>query len=105
MSEQTPHPAKAYIDERVLNTPPPKPVEQQLAEWVSDAILFDAGDGMKARTREEFTNFVKIVPYPPQMLLGYSRLIDIVAGTIPTSDASNQIHPPKLPFDVEIRMG
>lgn len=85
--------------------PPMKPVEQQLAEWVSDAIMFDAGDGMKPRTREEFTNFVKIVPFPPQSLLGYSRIIDITIDTIPVMLSDGTQVPGKLNFDVEIRMG
>jgi hypothetical protein len=114
MSDPTPEDKKlteqaAKVTEQVCKMvgyrPPVKPVEQQLAEWVTDAITFDAGGGMKVITREEFTNIVKIVPFPPQQLLGYSRLFDITIDTIPGINIAGEQLPAKLRFDVEIRMG
>lgn len=107
MSEPTPEDIKlAEKVAKAVGLPPPmKSDEQQLAEWVADAITFDAGGGMKTYTRAEFSDFVKIVPFPPQKLLGYSRLFDIMLNTVPVEDASGQPVPPKLAFDVEIRMG
>lgn len=107
MSELTPEDKQLAKDvcKAIGPRPPMKPVEQQLAEWVSDAITFDAGGGMQVITREQFTGFVKIVPFPPQKLLGYSRLFDITLDTIPGVNIAGQEMPAKLAFDVEIRMG
>lgn len=107
VSEPTPEDKKLAKDiaKAIGPRPPTKSDEQQFVEWVSDAITFDAGDGMKVYTRAAFADLVKIVPFEPQKLLGYSRLFDIAMDTIPGVNIAGKELPAKLRFDVEIRMG
>ena len=58
-----------------------KPPEQQLAEWVADAITFDMGKGPQVMTRDEFARSVAmIVVRDPKDLLAYSSLKEIMAN-------------------------